>query len=83
MAQSETRYDLYRVYDINKNGGKLRIAEGMHAFAQQLRAFICNFPELPDGIKVAGLSFRVDPEKMENYFCKNSIALSFQNKIYE
>lgn len=56
MANIPERYDLYRVYDLNGQSGKLRIAKDMRDFAKSLTGV---FSGLPKGVRVDGIS--VDP----------------------
>ena len=59
-AESEKRYDIYRVYEINNDGGKLRISEGIKSFSQKVLATVKG---LPDGVRPD--SFSIDPAALE------------------
>jgi hypothetical protein len=57
MGQADNRYDLYRVYELNEIGGKLRIAEDMRNFANSIIASLNN---LPYGVRIDGFSIEPD-----------------------
>lgn len=59
MAEAPEQYDLYRVYALNEQGGKLRIAEGMRDFA---RTLLTVMSALPAGVRVDGIS--IDPTRL-------------------
>lgn len=59
-AQSPERYDLYRIYSIDENGAKLKIAIDIRGFARQVLA---GLSALPDGVRPD--SFSVDPSALE------------------
>ena len=52
----QKQYDLYRVYAINGDGGRLRIAEDIRGFAKTVAAGVGGLPA-----KVRPDSFSVDP----------------------
>lgn len=55
---SDARYDLYRVYDMEEDGAKLKISENMGPFAKMLLDTI----NLPDGITCDSFSFKPDSQ---------------------
>lgn len=55
-ATGPERYDLYRIYEMDEDGGKLRVAEGVQAFAQD----ILDALTLPAGIRSDSFSIEVD-----------------------
>jgi hypothetical protein len=55
-ATSSERYDLYRVHSINEEGAKLKIAENIKTFAQQVRE---GLRALPEGVRPD--SFSINP----------------------
>lgn len=57
-AQAPERYDIYRVYSLDEDGGELRIAEDIRAFARNVLASL----NLPAGVKCDGFSVAVDAE---------------------
>jgi hypothetical protein len=54
-AQGAERYDLYRVYELNTEGGKLRVARDIRDFAKAVIAGLT----LPDGVRCDGCSVAV------------------------
>jgi hypothetical protein len=56
-AQAE-RYDLWRIYDLNADGARMRIAQNIKATAQKILAGV----SMPAGIKVDGVS--IDPSAL-------------------
>ena len=73
MAQNIERYDLYRVYELDEKGGKLRIVEGMRNFAQSILDITDN---LPTGIRIE--SFFVEPKQIKNF--SETLELSFSDE---
>jgi len=63
MVNTPERYDLYRVYSLDKDGGKLRIAKDMRGFAKSL-VNILN--KLPVGTRIDGIS--IDPTQAQIRF---------------
>ena len=59
MAADQSRYDLYRVYEMSEAGAQLRIAEDMSDFAAKVLA---SFRELPDGVTADSVS--VSPSRL-------------------
>ncbi len=57
MSEGELPYDLYRLYSVNQNSARLRIASDMRSFAKKI---LINFNELPEGVRIDGIS--VTPE---------------------
>lgn len=62
MAESTDSYDLYRVYDLGDESGKLRIACDMKAFAKEI---LDKLQTLPTGVKIDSISCQ--PEQLEFY----------------
>ncbi len=62
MAESTESYDLYRVYDLGDESGKLRIARDMKTFAEKI---LDKLQVLPAGVKIDSISCQ--PEQLE--FC--------------
>ncbi len=54
-AESPERYDIYRVYDLLEEGGRLRVAEDIRAFARAVLASLI----LPAGVRCDGFSVSV------------------------
>lgn len=54
MANGEERYDLYRIYELNSNGAKLRVARNLKSFACSVLNAIRSLPPevTPDGFSV-------------------------------
>jgi hypothetical protein len=52
-AEAGERYDLYRIYELREEGGKLRISEDIQEFA---RGVLLSLQELPAGLKCDGFS---------------------------
>lgn len=74
MTHDKRGYDLYRVYDLDEHGGKLRIAEGMRDFAKSV---LDDITDLPCGAKIISATFAVDTKKIENLFCKEIAEIYF------
>lgn len=53
MCFSDRRYDIYRVYELNDDGAKLRIADDMRSFASSV---LQNFDGLPKGVTPDSIS---------------------------
>lgn len=56
-ASGEVPYRVYRVFELNEDGGKLRISDDIRPLAQKLKAI--HEAHMPDGIRVDGLSVDV------------------------
>jgi hypothetical protein len=54
-AQGTERYDLYRVYELNADGGKLRVARDIREFAKTVITSLA----LPTGVRCDGFSVSV------------------------
>ncbi len=65
MAESEERYDLYRVYLINERQAKLRIAGDMRSVARTIIEILRTLPEgiSADGVSVSPRNLPFGPEK--------------------
>ena len=59
-AESKERYDLYRVFGINADGAKLKIAENINTYA---RSVADSLAALPKGIRPDG--FSLDPAALD------------------
>lgn len=59
MATASERYDIYRVFYLREEGGKLRIARDMRSFAKSINDALS---ALPDGVRIDSVS--VDPTKI-------------------
>lgn len=66
-AEGRERYDLYRVYELGSEGGKLRIARDIRGFAKSILATLV----LPAGVQCDGFSIAV-----------SAPGLSWDNEIY-
>lgn len=53
MSNDSEQYDLYRVYELTENSGKLKITLNMHSFAKQL---LEELDHLPAGVTVDSIS---------------------------
>lgn len=60
MAENTESYDLYRVYDLDDESGKLRIAHDMKTFAAEI---LNKLQGLPAGVEVDSISCQ--PERLE------------------
>ncbi len=60
MAESESRYDIYRIFELSEKGAKLRIASDLKSFAQSV---ITNLQNLPQGVEIDSIS--VHPESLK------------------
>lgn len=56
-AAGDVPYRLYRIYEINENGGKLRISEDIREIATSIKAI--HEAHMPNGIRVDGFSFAI------------------------
>lgn len=54
-AEAPERYDLYRVYDLQEDGGRLRVAENIRDLARSILSGL----NLPSGIKCDGFSVSI------------------------
>jgi hypothetical protein len=59
MADATTRYDLYRVYDMEEERAVMRVARNLRGFAQ---ATLATLGGLAAGVSVTGIS--VDPKTL-------------------
>lgn len=59
-AEAETPYSIYRVYEMDEEGGKLRVANDIRATARQLQEWTTVLPQgvVPDG-------FSISPDALE------------------
>src|SRR5581483_10453209 len=60
MADVSTRYDLYRVYDMEDEQASMRVCQNLQPFAQ---AALATLMALPAGVSIDGIS--VDPRTLE------------------
>ncbi len=63
MQNCDERYDLYRVYDMNTNRGRLRIAEDVREFAGEVLKAMKAMEDLPYGVAVDSISVEPDTIK--------------------
>src|SRR5262249_26237694 len=59
VASEDTRYDIYRIYDLDDDGACIKIATGIQATAKAILAGL----QLPEGVKVDGVS--IDPDILQ------------------
>ena len=57
MAHAEQRYDLYRVYELREDSGKLRVLRDTRAFARGVLEILS---KLPEGVDSTGVSILPD-----------------------
>jgi hypothetical protein len=67
-ADGSVRYDIWRIYDLGEDGGKLRIANDIAGFAQTVSSRM----QLPPGVRPDG--FSVDPQAIPAWHSVQDIA---------
>lgn len=55
MAEAQEPYDIYRVFEVTDEGGRLRIARDVRAFAQEV---LEQLDKLPAGVRADSVSVR-------------------------